>query len=86
MGVSVYVYTQVKKKRRGSEIIDTKSLAMVNSKEGKSYYTFQIFHSGHVTKLSVGKSLRTKKAGIYIAHSERFPLKMIIIFNTGDYL
>lgn len=38
------------------------------------------------TLLSVEKKPKYKKAGMYTIHSERFPLKVIIIFTAGNYL
>ena len=40
-----------------------------------------------ILSLSVGnKKPKYKKAEMYIIHSKRIPLKVIIIFNTGNYL
>lgn len=78
----IYAY----KNKKWSERTHTKLLAMVNSREGE-HYTCQTFHSGHVMfSLLVEKNLKYKKVQMCTIHYGRFPIKIIIIFNAGNYL
>ena len=60
-------------------------MSILNQTYQYSGLLYQILHV--IISLSVGKKKpKYKKAEIYIIHSKRIPLKVIIIFNAGNYL